>query len=57
LLGYRIEERRRQRELIGYLAVLFAAILFGPIFSLAKVPLATINSLVLSAIAYTIAGL
>jgi drug/metabolite transporter (DMT)-like permease len=51
------EESHRQPLLIGYLAVLFAAILFGSVFSLAKVPLATIDPLVLTAVVYTISGL
>jgi drug/metabolite transporter (DMT)-like permease len=36
---------------------LFAAVLFGSVFSLAKVPLATIDPLALTAIVYTISGL
>ena len=44
-------------HLIGYLSVLFAAVLFGSVFSLAKVPLATIDPLALTAIVYTISGL
>ncbi|MDQ3967718.1 MAG: DMT family transporter, partial [Thermoproteota archaeon] len=51
------EESHRQRPLIGYLSVLFAAVLFGSVFSLAKVPLATIDPLALTAIVYTISGL
>lgn len=51
------EERHRQRLLIGYLSVLFAAVLFGSVFSLAKIPLNTIDPLVLTAIVYTISGL
>src|SRR3712207_1357455 len=42
---------------MGYLSVLFAAVLFGSVFSLAKVPLATIDPLALTAIVYTISGL
>ncbi len=51
------EESHRQQQLIGYLSVLFAAVLFGSVFSLAKVPLATIDPLVLTAVVYTISGL
>ena len=51
------EESHRQPLLIGYLAVLFAAVLFGSVFSLAKVPLATIDPLALTAVVYTISGL
>jgi drug/metabolite transporter (DMT)-like permease len=43
--------------MIGYLSVLFAAALFGSVFTLAKVPLATVDPLVLAAVAYTVAGL
>ncbi len=42
---------------MGYLSVLFAAVLFGSVFSLAKVPLATIDPLALTAIVYSISGL
>ena len=42
--------------MIGFLSVLFAAALFGSVFTLAKVPLATVDPLVLSALVYTIAG-
>jgi hypothetical protein len=45
LVTEKVEESRRQRWLIGYLMVLFIAVLFGSIFSLAKVPLATIDPL------------
>ncbi len=53
----REEESRRYQVLTGYLSVLFAAVLFGSVFSLAKVPLATIDPLALTAIVYTISGL
>jgi drug/metabolite transporter (DMT)-like permease len=53
----RREESHRQRHLMGYLSVLFAAVLFGSVFSLAKVPLTTIDPLALTAIVYTISGL
>jgi drug/metabolite transporter (DMT)-like permease len=51
------KESHRQPLLIGYLSVLFAAVLFGSVFSLAKVPLATIDPLALTAVVYTISGL
>jgi drug/metabolite transporter (DMT)-like permease len=51
------EESHRNQLLTGYLSVLFAAVLFGSVFSLAKVPLATIDPLALTAIVYTISGL
>jgi drug/metabolite transporter (DMT)-like permease len=51
------EESQRQPQLIGYMSVLFAAVLFGSVFSLAKVPLATIDPLALTAVVYTISGL
>lgn len=51
------ENHSRQHATIGYLSVLFAAALFGSVFTLAKVPLATVDPLVLAAVAYTIAGL
>ncbi|HEX2557768.1 MAG TPA: DMT family transporter [Nitrososphaera sp.] len=51
------ENHNRQHAMIGYLSVLFAAALFGSVFTLAKVPLATVDPLVLAAVAYTVAGL
>ena len=51
------EESHKQQRVIGYLSVLFAAVLFGSVFSLAKIPLATIDPLVLTAVVYTISGL
>jgi drug/metabolite transporter (DMT)-like permease len=51
------EQGKRQHAVAGYLSVLFAAALFGSVFTLAKVPLATVDPLALSAIVYTIAGL
>ena len=53
----REEESHRYQVLTGYLSVLFAAALFGSVFSLAKVPLATIDPLALTAIVYTTSGL
>ena len=57
MVTHKGEESLRQPILIGYLAVLFAAVLFGSVFSLAKVPLATIDPLALTAVVYTISGL
>ncbi|HZC89001.1 MAG TPA: DMT family transporter [Nitrososphaera sp.] len=51
------QESHKQRLLVGYMSVLFAAVLFGSVFSLAKVPLATIDPLALTAVVYTISGL
>lgn len=46
-----------QHAAAGYLSVLIASALFGSVFTLAKVPLDTVDPLVLSAVVYTIAGL
>ncbi|HEX2614755.1 MAG TPA: DMT family transporter, partial [Nitrososphaera sp.] len=51
------ENHNRQHAMIGYLSVLFAAALFGSVFTLAKVPLATVDPLVLAALAYTVSGI
>jgi drug/metabolite transporter (DMT)-like permease len=51
------EQRQKQHAVAGYLSVLFASALFGSVFTLAKVPLTTVDPLALSAIVYTIAGL
>lgn len=51
------QESHKQLLLVGYMYVLFAAVLFGSVFSLAKVPLATIDPLALTAVVYTISGL
>lgn len=51
------EQGHRQHPIAGYLSVLFASALFGSVFTLAKIPLATVDPLALSAIVYTIAGL
>jgi drug/metabolite transporter (DMT)-like permease len=56
LVAEKGEESQRYQLLRGYLSVLFAAILFGSVFSLAKVPLATIDPLALTALVYTISG-
>lgn len=48
---------RKSEALIGYLSVLFAAALFGSVFTVAKIPLSTVDPLVLSSIVYIISGL
>jgi drug/metabolite transporter (DMT)-like permease len=55
-----VEEKaqsHRQQAVAGYLSVLFASALFGSVFTLAKIPLESIDPLALSAVVYTIAGL
>lgn len=42
---------------LGYVSVLFSAGLFGAVFTVAKVPLASVDPLALSAVVYTISGL
>ena len=49
-------ENNKQEAMIGFLSVLFSAALFGSVFTVAKVPLATVDPLVLSALVYVIAG-
>lgn len=49
--------QKRQREYAGYLSVLIAAALFGSVFAVTKVPLASVDPLALSAVIYAIAGL
>lgn len=46
-----------QHAVVGYLSVLFASALFGSVFTVAKVPLTTVDPLALSAVVYTIAGI
>src|SRR5689334_7347556 len=41
----------------GYLSVLLASAMFGSVFTVAKLPLGSVNPLVLSALTYTISGL
>jgi drug/metabolite transporter (DMT)-like permease len=48
---------QKRDAIIGYISVLFAAAMFGSVFTIAKVPLASIDPLVLSAIVYTVSGL
>lgn len=51
------ESNQRQQVAIGYLSVLFASVLFGSVFTLAKIPLERVDPLALAALTYTIAGL
>lgn len=51
------KQDQKQHGVAGYLSVLFASALFGSVFTLAKVPLETVDPLALSAVVYTIAGL
>jgi drug/metabolite transporter (DMT)-like permease len=51
------ESNQRQQAAIGYLSVLFASVLFGSVFTLAKIPLEHVDPLALAALTYTIAGL
>lgn len=48
---------QKSEALIGYLSVLFAAALFGSVFTIAKIPLSTVDPLALSSIVYIISGL
>lgn len=57
-----MEEQRKpaethKRGTLGFLSVLLAAALFGSVFTVAKVPLASMDPLALSAVIYTISGL
>jgi len=55
-LAAEAEQGRRQHAVAGYLSVLFASALFGSVFTLAKIPLNSVDPLALSAIVYTISG-
>lgn len=48
---------QKQGAYVGYLSVILASALFGSVFTVAKVPLATIDPLALSAVVYIISGL
>ena len=48
---------QKSEAIIGYLSVLFAAALFGSVFTVAKIPLATVDPLALSSIVYIVSGL
>ena len=49
--------KRWHKGYLGYLSVLMASVLFGSVFTISKVPLASIDPLALSAVIYVIAGL
>ncbi|WP_226987232.1 DMT family transporter [Candidatus Nitrososphaera evergladensis] len=49
--------QKKQQGYLGYLSVLIASALFGSVFAVTKVPLASIDPLALSAVIYVIAGL
>ena len=46
-----------RENMFGYLSVLLASAMFGSVFTVAKVPLSSIDPLVLAALTYTISGL
>lgn len=48
---------QKQRGYVGYLSVLLASALFGSVFTVAKVPLGSIDPLALSAVVYMVSGL
>lgn len=50
-------EGHRRHAAAGYLSVLLSSALFGSVFTLAKVPLETVEPLALAAVIYTVAGL
>jgi len=50
-------KKQAGRHLFGYLSVLVSAALFGSVFTVAKVPLATVDPLALAAVIYVISGL
>ncbi len=50
-------EGDRQHVVVGYLSILISSVLFGSVYTLAKIPLDTVDPLALSAVVYTIAGL
>lgn len=47
----------RRHVVGGYVSILVSSALFGSVFTLAKIPLDTVDPLALSAVVYTIAGL
>lgn len=56
----RIEEAAgssRKQQAGGFVSVLLASALFGSVFTVAKIPLSTIDPFALSAVVYTISGL
>lgn len=48
---------QRQRGYVGYLSVLLASALFGSVFTVAKIPLGSVDPLALAALTYVISGL
>lgn len=50
-------KKQAGRHWFGYLSVLVSAALFGSVFTVAKVPLATVDPLALAAVIYVISGL
>lgn len=48
---------QKSEAIIGYLSVLFAAALFGSVFTVAKIPLSSVDPLALSSIVYIVSGL
>jgi drug/metabolite transporter (DMT)-like permease len=48
---------QKSEAIIGYLSVLFAAALFGSVFTVAKIPLTSVDPLALSSIVYIVSGL
>ncbi|HEV8386930.1 MAG TPA: DMT family transporter [Nitrososphaera sp.] len=48
---------QKSEAIIGYLSVLFAAALFGSVFTVAKIPLSSVDPLALSSIVYLVSGL
>jgi drug/metabolite transporter (DMT)-like permease len=48
---------QKSEAIIGYLSVLFAAALFGSVFTVAKIPLSSVDPLALSSIIYLVSGL
>ena len=55
--AWKPEPAQKQGAYIGYLSVILASTLFGSVFTVAKLPLATIDPLALSAVVYIISGL
>lgn len=48
---------QKSEAIIGYLSVLFAAALFGSVFTVAKIPLSSVDPLALASIVYLVSGL
>jgi len=56
-LGITAAGLQRREAIVGSLSVLFAAALFGSVFTVAKIPLSIVDPLVLSSIIYIVSGL